>query len=178
MAKSRKEIIESYFRIIDKKKNLVDFNQNFIQNKLDEIREDLKRKGKPSWLLILKARQEGVSVKLMADFVADCVNPKIGNIVATLISHEGEATKRLFRKARINIDHAKLPIQTKTDSAREIEFPETNSWFYILTAGSRAGGRGDTILLDIDFFSARSSNSSSVCSLKNASASHSASALS
>ena len=141
----RRGIIEGYFRIISKKGELVDFTQNYVQNRLDEIREQLKREGKPIWLLVLKARQEGVSVKVMADWVADCVNPNLKNVVATLVSHEGEATKRLFRKARINIDHAKIPIVTKTDNTREIEFPKTNSWFYILTAGSKAGGRGDTI---------------------------------
>lgn len=140
---TRKEIIEGYFRIINKKKELVDFQQNFVQNKLDEIRDKLKREGKPIWLLVLKARQEGISVKVMADWTADCVSED--NIVATLVSHEGEATKRLFRKAKINVDKAKVPIQTRTDNSREIEFPKTGSWFYILTAGSRAGGRGDTI---------------------------------
>ena len=142
---TRKEIIESYFRIVNKKKELVDFKQNFIQNKLDEIREKLKREGKPVWLLILKARQEGVSVKIMADWTADCIAQD--NVVATLVSHVGEATEKLFRKAKVNVDKAKKPITTKTDNTREIEFPKTNSWFYIITAGSRAGGRGDTINL-------------------------------
>lgn len=143
--KTRKQIIESYFRIINKEKQLVDFTQNYVQNKLDDIREKLRREGKPVWLLVLKARQEGVSVKVMADWIADCVNPHIKNVVATLVSHEGEATKRLFRKAKLNLDKSKVPIITRTDNSKEIEFPETNSWFYILTAGSRAGGRGDTI---------------------------------
>ncbi len=142
---TRKQIIQSEFRIINKKKQLVDFKQNFVQDKLDEVRDKLKREGKPIKILVLKARQEGVSVKVMADWTADCVNPAIGNLVAVLVSHEGEATKRLFRKARVYIDHSKTPIQTRTDNSKEIEFPETNSWFYILTAGSRAGGRGDTI---------------------------------
>lgn len=142
---TRKQIIESEFRIINKEKELTDFKQNYVQDKLDEVREELKRLGKPVKILILKARQEGVSVKVMADWTADCVNPEIGNLVAVLVSHEGEATKRLFRKAKIYIDHSKTKISTKTDNSKEIEFPETNSWFYILTAGSKAGGRGDTI---------------------------------
>jgi len=44
-----------------------------------------------------------------------------------------------------SIETAKFKIDTKNLSEYEISFPETNSWFYIGTAGSKAFGRGDTI---------------------------------
>lgn len=143
--KSRKQIIESEFYIIDKQNRKVPFIQNGIQDKLDEIREKLKTEGKPIWILILKARKEGVSAKVIADWTVDCVNPKLGNINAVVISHQQEATKRLFKRAKYYIQSCKDPIITKTDNANEISFPETNSTFYIGTAGARAFGRGDDI---------------------------------
>ena len=143
MGQKRKLIIESEFYIINKKSQQVPFTQNYVQNKLDEIREKLKREGKPAWILVLKARQEGCSAKVEADWLVDCAT--IPNTNAVVISHEKESTKRLLRRVHYYIETAKTPINTKVQSEYEISFPETNSWFYIGTAGARAFGRGDTI---------------------------------
>ena len=140
---TRKEIIEGFFHIISKKSQQVPFIQNYVQNKLDETRERLKREGKPLWILILKARQEGCSAKIEADWLADCISQD--NLNAVVISHEKESTKRLLRRVHYYIETAKHPITTKVQSEYEISFPKTNSWFYIGTAGARAFGRGDTI---------------------------------
>jgi len=142
---TRKRLIEGGFSIIDKQNQKVPFIQNGIQNRLDEIREKLKTEGKPIWILILKARKEGVSAKVIADWTVDCLNPELGNLNAVVISHQQEATKRLFKRAKYYIETAKYEILKKTDNANEISFPETNSTFYIGTAGARAFGRGDDI---------------------------------
>ena len=143
MYDTRKEIIEAGFSIINKKSEKVSFIQNYVQNKLDEVREKLKREGKPVWILILKARQEGCSAKVEADWLADCL--KEDNLNCVVISHEKESTKRLLRRVHYYIETCKYPITTKIQSEYEISFPKTNSWFYIGTAGARAFGRGDTI---------------------------------
>src|SRR3990167_5559288 len=143
MYDTRKQIIEAGFSIINKKSIQVPFVQNWVQNKLDEVREQLKREGKPIWILILKARQEGCSAKVEADWLADCSTQK--NLNAVVISHEKESTKRLLRRVHYYIETSKTPIATKVQSEYEISFPKTNSWFYIGTAGARAFGRGDTI---------------------------------
>jgi len=59
---TRKEIIESGFSIINKESVQVPFIQNYVQNKLDDVRDKLKREGKPIWILVLKARQEGCAM--------------------------------------------------------------------------------------------------------------------
>ena len=140
---TRKTIIETGFSIINKQSIQVPFVQNFIQNRLDEVREKLKREGKPVWILVLKARQEGCSAKVEADWLADCL--KEDNLNCVVISHEKESTKRLLRRVHYYIETCKYPITTKIQSEYEISFPKTNSWFYIGTAGARAFGRGDTI---------------------------------
>src|SRR3990167_2509925 len=113
MPHERKNIIEEYFVIQNKQQQVVPFVQNYVQNKLDEVREKLKREEKPVWILILKARQEGCSAKVTADWLVDCVNPKTPNTNAVVISHEKESTKRLLRRAHFYIQNSKLPIITK-----------------------------------------------------------------
>src|SRR3990167_4229679 len=142
---TRKEIIEKYFNIVDKQNQKVSFVQNYIQNKIDEVRGRLKTEGKPVWILVLKARKEGVSAKIIADWTVDCVSPAIKNLNCVIISHQVEATRRLLQRAKYYISNAKSPITTQTLNANEISFPKTNSTFYIGTAGSRAFGRGDDI---------------------------------
>lgn len=139
----RKKFIETELAIINKKSIQVPFRQNFVQNKLDEVREKLKREGKPVWILVLKARQEGCSAKVEADWLTDAALTK--NLNCVVISHEKESTKRLLRRVHYYIETSKTKIPTKVQSEYEISFPETNSWFYIGTAGARAFGRGDTI---------------------------------
>lgn len=143
MKVSRKQFIEKELVIVNKQGQQVPFKQNYVQNKIDEIREKLKREGKPVWLLVLKARQEGCSAKIEADWLVDCALKR--NTNAVVISHEKEATKRLLRRVHYYIDNARSQIPTEKSSEYEISFPYTNSWFYIGTAGSRAFGRGDTI---------------------------------
>ena len=139
----RKNFIQNELNIINKQSIQVPFRQNYVQNKLDEVREKLKREGKPVWILVLKARQEGCSAKVEADWLADCA--LIDNLNCVVISHEKESTKRLLRRVHYYIETSNVKIPTKVQSEYEISFPETNSWFYIGTAGARAFGRGDTI---------------------------------
>ena len=139
----RKQFIEKELNIVNKQGRQVPFIQNWVQNKLDEVRDKLKRENKPAWILILKARQEGCSAKIEADWLKDCALKM--NTNAVVISHEKEATKRLLRRVHYYVDNANKPISTEKSSEYEISFPRTNSWFYIGTAGSRAFGRGDTI---------------------------------
>ena len=141
----RKFIIEKHFSIVNKQNEKVPFKQNFIQNKLDEVRDKLKTEGKPAWVLVLKARKEGVSAKVIADWTADCINKNLGNINCVVISHQQEATRRLLKRARYYIDNSDVPITTQTLNANEISFPKTNSTFYIGTAGAKAFGRGDDV---------------------------------
>ena len=140
---NRKLFIEKELRIINKQGKQVPFTQNYVQNKIDEVRDKLQREGKPLWVLVLKARQEGVSAKIEADWLVDCALRR--NISAVVISHEKESTVRLLRRVHYYVDHANKEIETEKSSEHEISFPQTNSWFYIGTAGARAFGRGDTI---------------------------------
>jgi hypothetical protein len=67
------------------------------------------------------------------------------NTNAVIISHEKEATKRLFNSVRDFVENATKTPLTSIDSKSEMKFPETKSSYFIGTAGQRAFGRGDTV---------------------------------
>lgn len=77
-----------------------------------------------------------------ADQLLECIR-KGSN--AVVISHEIEATKRLFASVRGFIDNLEVKPEISIDSAREIKFPKKGSTYFIGTAGQKAFGRGDTV---------------------------------
>ena len=103
--------------------------------------------------LILKARQEGISKIIGADMLIDCVRKPTNAIV---ISHEKEATKRLFAAVRYFINNMKVKPALMIDSKQEITFSDPGSSYFIGTAGQKAAGRGDTVdrahLSEADFY--------------------------
>jgi hypothetical protein len=66
-------------------------------------------------------------------------------INAVVISHERDATQRLFAAVKGFIETSKNRPTTSIDSKSEIRFPRRGSSYFIGTAGQKAFGRGDTI---------------------------------
>ncbi len=133
--------IEKLFLIVNKDAETKPFLLNEPQK---EILYSLKRRD-----IILKARQEGISSLILAIFAIDFLT--IENVRCVVISHESEATQKLFDKVKFYLDSLKktfpgdLPYKLKYNSRRELVNEEKNSIFYIGTAGARAFGHGDTI---------------------------------
>ncbi len=92
---------------------------------------------------ILKARKMGFSAGISAIWLHACIFQQ--NTRAVMVSHEDKATQRLLERVRYYISTSVIPIRTKKNSEHEISFPDTNSTFWIGTAGQRAFGRGDDI---------------------------------
>lgn len=92
--------------------------------------------------MILKGRQQGLSKEIDADQLADCVKKATNAVV---ISHEKEATKRLFAAVRFYVDTLQKKPTVSIDSTNAMTFPKIGSNYYIATAGQKAAGRGDTI---------------------------------
>lgn len=129
------QVIELMLKIPNKNRETVPFILNPAQRAIDSIFAPR--------MTIPKFRQGGVSAYILARFLIDCLN--IQNTVAVVISHEAEATKRLFGRLKFYLDNLDPPAVIKTNSETELSFPKTNSVFFIGTAGSRKFGRGDTI---------------------------------
>lgn len=132
-------IIESGFNVINKNKEIVPFIFNEPQNLFYEertLRDDL-----------LKAGQLGLSTEIDAILTVKFL--LVQNSWGVIISHEAEATKRLFERVDFWLNN--LPDWLKPfyipgrTTQGDIENKFMHSKLYIGTAGSRAFGRGDTI---------------------------------
>lgn len=135
-----KQIIEEFFFIVNKDGERVQFKFNDAQN---EYYKDRTARDD-----ILKARKEGFSSMILAILAVKFLF--LENVSCVSISHEDEATKRLFEKVEYYIDNMEyrgilIKINISDRSNKRLRFRERNSSFYIGTAGSKAFGRGDTI---------------------------------
>lgn len=145
---------EEYIKIVDKEGNQVPLKLNSIQRKIDNKIEELERKGIPARIIILKARQEGVSTYIQGKFL--CKTTKNKNRIALVVSHRDDSTNAIFGKAKYmyeNLPDDIKPLQ-KASNARELVFDiptyykgdreGLNSTIKIQTAGTDYIGRTDT----------------------------------
>jgi len=93
--------------------------------------------------IILKSRQMGFSTAILGEKFLKCAS--VPNTRAVVISHDNKSTETLFGHVHFFQKYCNIPIRTGTLSRHEISFPDTDSTFYIGTAGARVFGRGDTI---------------------------------
>lgn len=133
-------IIESGFYVIDKDKGRKPFILNDAQQR---FRREMTTRDD-----ILKAGQMGFSTLILAILTVKFMF--VENAWCVSISHESEATKRLFNKVDDNLLHMEdwlkpFYIPGKRTAQGDITNAFANSKFYIGTAGARAFGRGDTI---------------------------------
>ncbi len=134
-----KFVVESLFRIYNKKGELVDFKLNSIQQAIDQeiIEKDVKR------ATILKFRQGGCTSYIMAYFLVECMSKFCR---AVMLAHDRTHTEKLLRRCQLFLQTLKGPkpiIQRM--NANEIVFAKTGSSFHIGTAGNMQFGRSDTI---------------------------------
>lgn len=135
-----KYFIETFLSIVNKERKTVPFIFNAPQIKYYENRSLFD--------LILKARKEGFSTEICGLWFHACLFEQ--NTHAVILSHEKQATVRLLDRVRFFIktmggETFKINVELDTETDMELSFPETNSRYWIGTAGSRAFGRGDDI---------------------------------
>ena len=135
LAQDPKLWIESCLFIVDKDSMRSPFLMNIVQN------DYLQRRSRRD--IVLKSRKMGMSTLILAIFLHACVFRK--NTRAVIISHDKDATSRLLERLRYMLRNSAYPINVGRETADTITFPDTDSWLYIGTAGSRAFGRGDDI---------------------------------
>lgn len=92
--------------------------------------------------LVLKARKMGFTTLFLAVWLHACAMRP--NTRAVVVSHEKEAAARLLERAKFMRKHSLYPIRVDRE-AGVITFPETDSSFWIGSAGSRSFGRGDDL---------------------------------
>lgn len=132
-------------KIRTKEGSIVPFHLNDQQRRLNEtIEQDIRTKGHAR-VIILKARQLGMST-----FSAGYMTHKVTNgrgKLAMVVSHVSDSTDALFGMTQRMYNMLPAPIKpsTKFASRRELYFDKLDSRYIVGTAGSAGLGRSQTI---------------------------------
>lgn len=146
---NRKLYIEKFIKIVNKDGELVSLRFNYAQNKLYDVIKKQTTENKPVRIIILKARQMGISTCVEAILNTNTMlnfNMKTG-----IITHQSSATANLFKMSKIMYQSLpnKIKPQVLKDNQNELVFNNTdntglNSELKCMTAGSSGVGRSDT----------------------------------
>ncbi len=146
---NRKLYIEKFIKIVNKDGELVSLRFNYAQNKLYDVIKKQTKENKPVRIIILKARQMGISTCVEAILNTNTMlnfNMKTG-----IITHQSSATANLFKMSKIMYQSlpSKIKPQVLKDNQNELVFNNTdntglNSELKCMTAGSSGVGRSDT----------------------------------
>lgn len=153
------KFIEENFLILDRETQVpVPFVANDVQKKFyEQLRENSDGTLDGVRNIILKARQQGISSFILALFTVDFLMRP--HSVSVCISHRQDSTDFLFKKVKFYLDCylenlAKTTGQDldelkkkffKSNNRNLLENNLNNSSFYILTAGAKVGGRGNSV---------------------------------
>lgn len=146
---NRKLYIEKFIKIINKDGEVVPLKFNYAQNKLYDVIKKQTQEKKPVRIIILKARQMGISTCVEAILNTNTMlnfNMKTG-----IITHQSTATSNLFKMSKIMYQSLpkKIKPQVLKDNQNELVFNNENntglnSELKCMTAGSSGVGRSDT----------------------------------
>ncbi len=153
--RNRRQYIERFLKIRDKRSRTVAFRLNTPQLKYYAAMKRQRDAGLPVRLIVLKARQMGFSTVTGGVMFAGCATEF--NRLGMIVAHKDEATRELFGMHKRFLDN--LPPEVKPQVAAsngyEIVFdrpaksksksPGLGSRIKIATAGGSGIGRGSTI---------------------------------
>lgn len=156
MTKAEQQLVKDYaktslgwqeknLKIVDKNSNLISLRHNIAQMKLYNARQLQRVRGLPVRIIIVKARQKGLSTGETADTFED-IN-RNSNRHACLISVDIDSTNKVFRM--IKLFQEKMPHNEKRrtvkSNRKEIQYAEPwGSSILCQTAGKEVLGRGGT----------------------------------
>lgn len=142
-------------KIVNKLGDRVPFRHNSEQDVINQTAERMRAEGKPVRIIVLKARQMGVSTNEQGRMIYHTTTQS--NRTGLIVAHEAPATAKIFDKARYmynNLPADSKPM-TRASNARELIFDTPtgyagkgqglNSKISIQVAGDVGIGRGDTI---------------------------------
>lgn len=146
---NRKAYIEKYLKIVNKNSELIPLKFNYAQNIVYNTIKDLKSQGKLIRIIILKARQLGISTCVGGILNSNTMlnfNTKTG-----IITHRTDATASLFNMYRTMYQNLpdKLKPTLLNDNQNTLVFNTEqntglNSSIKCMTAGSSGIGRSTT----------------------------------
>ena len=146
---NRKLFIEKFIKIKDKNGSIVPLKFNIPQEKFYDAIKSQAAQNKPIRLIVLKARQEGISTATESIIFTNIINSS--NKQAGIITHKDEATSNLYNMTKLmynNMPENFRP-QTQYSNAKELVFNNDkgtglNSSIRCMTAGPSGVGRSYT----------------------------------
>lgn len=139
MKRNYKPFIEDNFKIINKELQEVPFIYNPIQASYDEMR------GKRD--IILKARQQGFSSEILAEYTTDflMMDNSISVVVADIADNAQDLLDRVKLYLRTYEEHKGVKVPLKYNSKYELVNASNNAKYIIGTANNVEFGRSKTI---------------------------------
>lgn len=120
--------IENNLKIIDKYGNLVPLKLNYTQRQIEKVIEKLESEGKPVRLIILKARQEGVTTFVTARYYWKVTTRE--NTAAGICTHVEKISTDVLEKSKLFYDESPpifKPMRKSSTSKRMLfENPSNN----------------------------------------------------
>jgi len=132
-------------KIKDKKGNIVPFIMNSAQEQVYKVYEEQRKKNVPIRLIILKARQEGVST--LFEGIIFQRNSFAKNRKAVIIGHIKEASDNLFSMFKRYYKYLPEVIQPELSNSnrKELKYKRLDSEISVYTAENTEAGRSATI---------------------------------
>lgn len=138
---------QKLLKIRTKQGGVEPFILNSIQKKLDDKLQALLRERGRIRVIVLKARQMGISTYIQGRFYHRTTH--LSGRQAYILTHETEASANLFKMALRFHDHMHPAMRPETQnrSASELYFSRQDSGYKVGTAGSKNTGRSSTLHL-------------------------------
>ena len=136
---------QSSLKIRTKEGDIAQFKLNPAQKILDEaVTKQLESEGKVR-VIILKARQQGLST-YTGGYLYYSVSQRQAK-KALVVTHHSDSTRALFDMTKRFHEHCPeiLKPHTKYSSRRELSFDALDSSYIVATAGGDSVGRGETL---------------------------------
>lgn len=124
---------------------LIRFRLNAVQRRLHALIEDQRARTGRVRILVLKARQPGVSTYVAGRFFSKVTHH--GGLRVFILTHRDSATNNLFQIAKRFYDHCPGLVrpQIKKSNMKELVFGRLDSGYHVGTAKAEGVGRSDTI---------------------------------
>ena len=145
---------EKLLKVETKDGQLVSFKYNSPQEKIQAVVDKLEAEGKPVRIIILKARQMGISTWVQSQIYRRCSTK--GNMSGGVIAHRDDAATGLFRISQRFHNNTPEELRFKDGSIfapqpvlkysnrKELVFRDLESQIRVMTAGSEEAGRSET----------------------------------
>lgn len=134
-------------KVKNKAGKLVPLQLNEAQLYLHERIERQRARTGRVRIIVLKGRQQGASTYVEGRFYWRTATRK--GVQTVVIAHEDKASTNLFKMAKRYHDGMPADVRpsTKASNAKELVFGRLDSGYMVLTAGTKAVGRGNTAQL-------------------------------